>query len=112
MMAPPAEAQQPRTGAPIGFGFHRIRPSVLNQGFVEEIAWTVSVFGKIWRLAEDLICGSGPEEWPRCGIVVGDEGGNRRLQFLDAAVKTAADLALGQKREPALDLIEPEARRE
>ena len=30
-----------------------------------------------------------------------------RLQFLDAAVNTAADLALGQKREPALDLIEP-----
>jgi len=25
-MAPPAEAQQPRTGAPIGFGFHRIQP--------------------------------------------------------------------------------------
>ena len=46
-------------------------------------------------------------EWPRCGIVVGDEGGDGRLQFLDAAVNTAADLALGQKREPALDLIEP-----
>ena len=30
-----------------------------------------------------------------------------RLQFLDATVDAAADLALGQKREPALDLIEP-----
>ena len=39
--------------------------------------------------------------------MVSDEGGDGRLQFLDAAVNTAADLALGQKREPALDLIEP-----
>jgi hypothetical protein len=25
---------------------------------------------------KDLICGFGPEEWPRCSIVVGDEGGD------------------------------------
>jgi pimeloyl-ACP methyl ester carboxylesterase len=56
---------------------------------------------------KDLICGFGPEEWPRCSIVVGDEGGDGQLQFLDAAMNAAADLALGQKREPALDLIEP-----
>ena len=49
-----------------------------------------------------MICGFGPEEWPRSGIVVGDEGGDGILQFLDAAVNAAADLALGQKREPAL----------
>ena len=54
-----------------------------------------------------MICGFAPEEWPRCGIVVGDEGGDGQLQFLDAAMNAAADLALGQKREPALDLIEP-----
>jgi hypothetical protein len=39
--------------------------------------------------------------------VVSDEGGDGRLQLLDAAVNTAADLSLGQKREPALGLIEP-----
>ena len=31
MMAPPAEAQQPRTGPPIGFGFHRIRPRLASR---------------------------------------------------------------------------------
>jgi hypothetical protein len=30
--------------------------------------------------------------------VVGDEGGDGQLQFLDAAMNAAADLALGQKR--------------
>ena len=54
-----------------------------------------------------MICGFGPEKWPRSGIVASDEGGDSHLQFLDAAVNAAADLALAQKREPALDLIEP-----
>ena len=40
--------------------------------------------------------------------MVGDEGSDGILQLLDAAVNAAADLAFGQKREPALDLIEPE----
>ena len=54
-----------------------------------------------------MISGFGPEEGPRFGIVVDDKGGDGCLQFLDATVDAAADLALCQKREPALDLIEP-----
>jgi hypothetical protein len=42
-----------------------------------------------------LISGFGPEEWPWCGIVVGDDGGDG-LQFLYAAVNTAADLAIAR----------------
>ena len=39
--------------------------------------------------------------------MVGDEGGDGRLQVLDAAVNAAPDLPLRQEGEPALDLVEP-----
>ena len=40
--------------------------------------------------------------------MVSDEGGDGRLHLLDAAVNTAADLALGQEApNQRLDLIEP-----
>ena len=54
-----------------------------------------------------MISSFGPDEWPRCGVVLDNKRGNGRLQFLNAAVDTTADLALGQKRKPTLDLIEP-----
>jgi hypothetical protein len=56
---------------------------------------------------EDGIGGFGPAEGLRRGVVAGDEGGDRLLQVLDAAVDTAANLSLREEREPAFELIEP-----
>ncbi len=56
---------------------------------------------------KDVIGGFGPAEGLRGRVVIGDEGGDSILQFLDAAVNPAPDLPLGEKGEPALDLVEP-----
>ena len=45
--------------------------------------------------SEEVVSGFGPEERFRRSVVVGDEGGDRILQFLDTAVDAASDLALG-----------------
>ena len=45
--------------------------------------------------SEDVVCGFGPAERFWGSVVVGDEGSNRILQILDAAVDAASDLALG-----------------
>ena len=56
---------------------------------------------------EDIIGGFGPAEGPRRLVMVIDEGEDSILQFLDAAMNPAPDLTLGEKGEPALDLVEP-----
>jgi hypothetical protein len=45
--------------------------------------------------SENVVSGFGPVERFRRSVVVGDEGGDRILQFLDAAMDAAPDLALG-----------------
>lgn len=56
---------------------------------------------------EYVIDGFGPSEGLRVLIMVGDESGDGILQLCDAAIGSAFDLPLGEKGEPALDLIEP-----
>jgi hypothetical protein len=58
---------------------------------------------------KDVMGGFGPAEGPRRGVVVGNKGCDRFLQFGDTTVNAAPDLSLGQEREPALDLISQEA---
>ena len=56
---------------------------------------------------EDGIGGSGPDEGTAFGVVVGDEVIDLLDQFADVFEGAAADGALGNQGEPALDLIKP-----
>src|SRR5262245_63128667 len=59
------------------------------------------------ELGENVVGGGGPGERPRAGVVGGDEGGDPRHQILGAGEGATADLAAGEDREPALDLVQP-----
>ena len=56
---------------------------------------------------KDGIGGLGPDERFRVVVVGLDEGGDVRLQCLDAAVNATLDLLVGKQREPAFDLVQP-----
>jgi hypothetical protein len=54
-------------------------------------------------LLEDVLGGLGPDERLRAFVVALDEVLDRGDQFWDVVVDAAADLLLGQDREPDLD---------
>ena len=56
---------------------------------------------------ENVVGGFCPAERSRGRVVVGDEGGDRILQLLDAAVAAAADLSPVPESSPASHLVEP-----
>jgi hypothetical protein len=56
---------------------------------------------------QDVISGFNPAEWLGLGISEFDIGRDRGLEFDDGSMRPALDLLFGQKREEALDLIDP-----
>ena len=56
---------------------------------------------------QDVISGFNPAEWLGLGISEFDIGRDRGLEFDDGSMRPALDLLFGQKREGALDLIDP-----
>ena len=56
---------------------------------------------------EDLVGGFGPGEWLRIVVPVGDPVADVLFQRVDRCVHAAAQLFVGQQREPPLDLVEP-----
>ena len=57
--------------------------------------------------SEDVVSALGPRERLGCVIVVADELGDDGFQSCNTAVDAPLDLARGQEREEALDLVEP-----
>src|SRR5208283_6103781 len=58
---------------------------------------------------EDFVCGLVPDEGLRIVVPGGDPGADRGYQLLGRAVAAAAQPALGQFCEPALDEVQPGA---
>jgi len=56
---------------------------------------------------QDLVCGFGPSEGLWLLVMGLDELPDRSFQFLDAGMRAALDLSLGEQCEPSLDLVEP-----
>jgi hypothetical protein len=56
---------------------------------------------------EDIVCGFGPAEGLWVCIVLFDEAADCRAECIEAAVDATPDLAFGEKREEAFDLIDP-----
>lgn len=59
------------------------------------------------ELVEYRVGGGSPNEGPLVGVVMSDVGVDLPHQLTDVAKRTAANRLLGDKREPALDLVEP-----
>jgi hypothetical protein len=62
------------------------------------------------HVGEDLVGGSGPDKGLGIVLVGGDVAIDRGLQIDDRVEAAAADAAAGERREEALDGIEPRAR--
>jgi hypothetical protein len=56
---------------------------------------------------QDLVCGFGPVEGFGLAVMDSNELVDCGFQLLNASVRAALDLALGEECEPALDLVEP-----
>jgi hypothetical protein len=56
---------------------------------------------------DDVVSGFSPAEGLRGGVVLLEEGHDVGAQGSDAAIDAAPDLALGDERKEALDLVEP-----
>ena len=67
----------------------------------------INKFTKTLELFEDRVGGSGPDEGATAGIMVSHILVDPVHQFAHAAERPTADCLLGDKREPALDLVEP-----
>src|ERR1700761_396871 len=69
--------------------------------------WCSVIRAKPLNGSQDVVGGCDPPEGFRIGVVLIEEGVDRGLQFLDAAMHTAPDLLLGQQGEEALNLVQP-----
>ena len=58
----------------------------------------------------DVISGFGPYKRLGVSVVLIEVSANSGLQLASGAMRAAADLALSQGSEPALDLVEPRSR--
>ena len=67
----------------------------------------INKFTDALEFVEDRIGRSSPDEGPLVRVVMSDVGVDLLYQFADVAERTAANCLLGDKREPALDLVEP-----
>jgi len=67
----------------------------------------INKFTDMLEFLEYRVGGGSPDEGPLVGVVMSDVGVDLPHQFTDVAERTAANRLLGDKREPALDLVEP-----
>ena len=67
----------------------------------------INKFTDALEFVKDRIGRSSPDERPLVRVVMSDVGVDLRHQFPDVAKRATANGLLRDKREPALDLIEP-----
>ena len=67
----------------------------------------INKFTDALKFSEYRIGSSSPDERSLVGVVMSDVGFDLAHQFADVAERTATNRLPGDKREPALDLVEP-----
>src|SRR5271156_6873044 len=71
------------------------------------VSCPINKFTDALEFIEYRVGGGSPNEGPLVGVVMSHVGVDLPHQFPDVAERAAADRLLGDKREPALDLVEP-----
>jgi len=67
----------------------------------------INKFTDALEFVENRVGGGSPDEGPLVGVVMSHVGVDLPHQFPNVAERAAAKRLLGDKREPALDLVEP-----
>ena len=67
----------------------------------------INKFTDALEFVEDRVGGGRPDEGPLVAVVMSHIGVDLRHQFPDVAERATANRVLGDKREPALNLVEP-----